>query len=197
MSQFCFDDAGQALNKLKTSAGGLSVTEARARLEKFGKNELDKGKSAGIVKLFFSQFKDFMTLLLIAAAAVSGLIAFLSKDKNDLTDTFIILAIIFLNAIVGTIQQYRADKAIENLKKLSAGTCKVRRERREFVIPCENFADVSGVDAFAVIVGEDLSKIFTEFGLRHFFIVHSSSAVFLFDGFKNLFQRNVALGGVD
>ncbi len=137
MSQFCFDDAGQALNKLKTSAGGLTVTEARTRLEKFGKNELDKGKSAGIVKLFFSQFKDFMTLLLIAAAAVSGLIAFLSKDKNDLTDTFIILAIIFLNAIVGTIQQYRADKAIENLKKLSAGTCKVRRERREFVIPCE------------------------------------------------------------
>ena len=78
-----------------------------------------------------------MTLLLIAAAAVSGLIAFISQDANDLTDTFIILAIILLNAVVGTIQQYRADKAIENLKKLSAGTCKVRRERREYVIPAE------------------------------------------------------------
>ena len=64
------------------------------------------------------------------------MIAFLSKDKNDLTDTFIILAIIFLNAVVGAVQQFRADKAIENLKKLSAGTCKVRRDRKEYVIPC-------------------------------------------------------------
>ena len=75
-----------------------------------------------------------MTVLLIVAAAVSGLIAFLSRDKNDLTDTFIILAIIFLNALVGTIQQYRADKAIENLKKLSASACKVRRDGKETVI---------------------------------------------------------------
>ncbi|MDE7330116.1 MAG: calcium-translocating P-type ATPase, PMCA-type, partial [Clostridia bacterium] len=137
MANYCFEEAGQTLNKLKTSPNGLSAAEAKARLEKYGLNELEKGKSSGIVKLFFAQFKDFMTILLIAAAAVSGLIAFLSKDKNDLTDTFIILAIIFLNAIVGAIQQYRADKAIENLKKLSAGTCKVRRERKEYVIPCE------------------------------------------------------------
>lgn len=136
MANYCFEEAGQTLNKLKTSANGLSVAEARVRLEKYGLNELEKGKSAGFLKLFFSQFKDFMTVLLIAAAAVSGVIAFLSKDKNDLTDTFIILAIIFLNAVVGAVQQFRADKAIENLKKLSAGTCKVRRDRKEYVIPC-------------------------------------------------------------
>ncbi len=136
MANYCFEEAGQTLNKLKTSANGLSVTEARVRLEKYGLNELEKGKSTGFLKLFFSQFKDFMTVLLIAAAAVSGVIAFLSKDKNDLTDTFIILAIIFLNAVVGAVQQFRADKAIENLKKLSAGTCKVRRDRKEYVIPC-------------------------------------------------------------
>ncbi|MDE6585190.1 MAG: calcium-translocating P-type ATPase, PMCA-type [Clostridia bacterium] len=135
MANFCFEEAGQVLNKLKTDAGGLSLQEASSRLSTYGYNEIERGKSAGIFKLFFSQFKDFMTLLLIAAAAVSGLIAFLSKDSHDLTDTIIILAIIFLNAVVGTIQQYRADKAIENLKKLSAGTCKVRRERKEFVIP--------------------------------------------------------------
>lgn len=136
MANYCFEEAGQTLNKLKTSANGLSVAEARVRLEKYGLNELEKGKSTGFLKLFFSQFKDFMTVLLIAAAAVSGVIAFLSKDKNDLTDTFIILAIIFLNAVVGAVQQFRADKAIENLKKLSAGTCKVRRDRKEYVIPC-------------------------------------------------------------
>ena len=137
MGNFCFEEAGQTLNRLKSSKEGLSMAEANARLTKYGKNELEKTKSAGPIKLFFSQFKDFMTLLLIAAAAVSGLIAFFSKDKNDLTDTVIILVIIFLNAIVGTVQQYRADKAIENLKKLSAQSCKVRRDGKEIVIPCE------------------------------------------------------------
>lgn len=137
MANYCFEEAGQTLKKLKTSPAGLSGREAAERLAKYGKNELEKGKNTGILKLFFSQFKDFMTVLLIVAAAVSGLIAFLSKDKNDLTDTFIILAIIFLNALVGTVQQYRADKAIENLKKLSANTCKVRRDNREIVIPNE------------------------------------------------------------
>lgn len=135
MANYCFEDAEQTLKKLKTSAEGLGGQDAAARLESYGKNELEKGKSAGIVKLFFSQFKDFMTILLIVAAAVSGLIAFLSKDRNDLTDTFIILAIIFLNALVGTVQQFRADKAIENLKKLSASTCKVRRDGKELIIP--------------------------------------------------------------
>ena len=137
MGNYCFEETGQTLARLKTSAEGLSQTEAAARLEKYGKNALEKGKSAGFLRLFFSQFKDFMTILLIAAAAVSGLIAFLSKDKNDLTDTVIILVIIFINALVGAIQQFRADKAIENLKKLSAAFCKVRRDNKEFVIPCE------------------------------------------------------------
>ena len=137
MDNFCFDEVSQAFGKLKTSSDGLSRTEAAARLEKYGKNQLEQGKAISPIKLFFAQFKDFMTILLIVAAAVSGVIAFISKDKNDLTDTVIILLIIFLNALVGTIQQYRADKAIENLKKLSASFCKVRRENKEFVVPSE------------------------------------------------------------
>lgn len=128
MQNFCFTDIGQTLKTLNSRADGLSREEAQARLKEHGLNELDKGKKSGIIKLFFSQFKDFMTVLLIIAAAVSAVIAFLSQDKNDLTDTFIILAIIFMNAVVGTIQQYRADKAIENLKKLSSGTAKVMRD---------------------------------------------------------------------
>ena len=137
MKNYCFEEVDGVLKSLKTDRRGLRLDEAETRLKNYGLNEIEKTKSAGIVRMFFSQFKDFMTLLLIAAAAVSGLIAFLSKDKNDLTDTFIILAIIFMNAVVGTIQQYRADKAIENLKKLSANTCKVRRDGRETTLPCE------------------------------------------------------------
>ncbi len=134
MDNFCFTDAGQALKTLNTSLNGLSGEEASARLAKYGKNELDKGKKTGIIKLFFSQFKDFMTLLLIIAAAVSAVIAFISKDSGDLTDTFIIISIIFLNAVVGTVQQFRADKAIENLKKLSACSVKVRRDGKETTV---------------------------------------------------------------
>ncbi len=134
MQNFCFSDVGQTLKTLNSSRDGLSDEEAASRLKTYGSNAIDGGKRAGILKLFFAQFKDFMTILLIAAAAISAVIAFISKDSNDLTDTFIILAIIFLNAMVGTIQQYRADKAIENLKKLSACSVKVRRGGRETTV---------------------------------------------------------------
>ena len=134
MDNFCFTDVGQTLKKLNTAKDGLLQKEAEDRLKVYGKNELEKGKRAGIVKLFFSQFKDFMTLMLIAAAAVSAVIAFISKDTRDLTDTFIILTIIFMNSVVGTVQQYRADKAIENLKKLSSCSVKVRRGGKETTV---------------------------------------------------------------
>ena len=137
MQNFCFEDKEQVLKALNTDRNGLSEAEAKNRLVAYGKNVIENGKSAGVLRLFISQFSDFMTILLIIAAAVSGVIAFISKDKNDLTDTFIILFIILLNALVGTIQQFRADKAIENLKKLSASTCKVRRGGAEKIIPCE------------------------------------------------------------
>lgn len=134
MQNFCFTDSALALKKLNSTIDGLSEEEAAARVKTYGENVIERGKKAGLIKLFLSQFKDFMTLLLIAAAAVSAVIAFISKDSNDLTDTFIILAIILLNAVVGTVQQFRADKAIENLKKLSACTVKVRRGGKECTV---------------------------------------------------------------
>lgn len=138
MQNFCFEDKKQVLKELDSDINGIDQQEAEKRLNAYGKNVIESGKNAGVFKLFISQFSDFMTVLLMVAAAVSGIIAFISKDKSDLTDTFIILSIIFLNALVGTIQQFRADKAIENLKKLSASVCKVRRGGEEKVIPCED-----------------------------------------------------------
>lgn len=138
MQNFCFEDTAQVLKELGVDKSGLPEAEAAKRLQRYGKNVIEKGKSAGIIRLFFSQFTDFMTILLVAAAVVSGLIAAISKDASDLTDTIIILSIILLNAVVGTVQQFRADKAIENLKKLSASTCKVRRDGTEKIIQCED-----------------------------------------------------------
>ena len=125
----------EALKALKSSEGGLSQEEAVRRLEKFGKNELKEGKRRSIPVLFFAQFKDLMTLILVAAAVLSGVLAYVTGDKSELTDTAILLFIIVLNAAVGVVQQYRADSAILKLKKLSTATAKAVRGGRVHVIP--------------------------------------------------------------
>ncbi|MDE6557930.1 MAG: cation-translocating P-type ATPase, partial [Clostridia bacterium] len=140
-----FADTGKdsALSQLGSSERGLSGEEVAKRQQQYGKNALKEKKRTSVVGLFFSQFGDVMTILLIAAACISAVIAFISGEKSDLADTSIIGAIIFLNAIVGTIQQYRADKAIEGLKKLSSQTARVRRD-----------GEVIEVDATELTVGD-------------------------------------------
>lgn len=118
-------DPGDVFDELKTSASGLSGEEAKKRLAQCGENSLKSQKKTSWIMLLLMQFTDLMTLLLVGAAAVSGVIAAITRDGSDLVDTFIIIFIIFLNAIVGFIQQYRADKAIEKLKKC-------RKEKRGF-----------------------------------------------------------------
>ena len=97
---------------LHSTLSGLTITEVNARLEKYGPNALKETKKAPPWLLFLHQFKDFMILILIAAAILSGIM-------GDLTDTIIILVIILLNAIVGFVQEFRAEKALEALKKMS------------------------------------------------------------------------------
>ncbi|MCI8499472.1 MAG: cation-translocating P-type ATPase [Clostridia bacterium] len=129
--------AEQTLEKIKSKASGLSSEEARARLEKNGRNVFKEGKKRSKIALFFAQFKDLMTIILVLAAFLSAVLAFLTKDKNELVDTGILLFIILLNAVVGFLQQYRADKAIENLKKLSTCEAKVVRDGKLIVIDAE------------------------------------------------------------
>lgn len=124
-----------ALKALKSSEGGLTQEEAERRLAAFGRNELKEGKRRSIPALFFAQFKDLMTLILVAAAVLSGVLAYVTGDRSELTDTAILLFIIVLNAAVGVVQQYRADSAIEKLKKLSTATAKAVRGGRVCVLP--------------------------------------------------------------
>lgn len=119
--------ADAALTELQTSELGLGEAQAAARLEEFGENTLRTKKRAGALRLFLAQFKDFMTILLICAAAISAVIAYITGDAHELADTAILLVIIFLNTFVGFIQQYRADNAIEKLKSLSV--CRVKAVR--------------------------------------------------------------------
>lgn len=107
--------------EFKSQKEGLSVSEAEKRIREFGPNALQEKKKRPAWLLFLAQFKDFMILILAAAAVISGIV-------GDLTDTIIILVIILLNAILGFVQEFRAEKAMESLKKLTETQTKVIRE---------------------------------------------------------------------
>lgn len=98
---------------------GLSEAEARKRLEKYGPNKLHQKKQQSIAVKFFSQFADFMVLILLAAAAISFFTAVVEGEGNFI-DPIMILLIVILNAVIGTVQEFKAEKAIDALKKLSA-----------------------------------------------------------------------------
>ncbi len=114
-------------SKLHTSVEGLSSAEVQRRLSQHGYNELQEKKKIPAWLLFLHQFKDFMILILAAAAVLSGIM-------GDLTDTIIILVIILLNAIVGFIQEYRAEKAMDALKKMTVTQAHVIREGKPSII---------------------------------------------------------------
>jgi Ca2+-transporting ATPase len=108
-------------DELLSSPKGLSLVEARKRLEKYGLNVLKETKKKTPFMMLLDQFTDFMILVLIAAAIISGII-------GELSDTIAIVVIVVLNAIVGFVQEYRAERAMAALKKMAAQTATVIRE---------------------------------------------------------------------
>jgi Ca2+-transporting ATPase len=110
---------------------GLSDSEAKTRIQEYGPNALEEKKKKPTWVLFLAQFKDFMILILAAAAVISGIV-------GDLTDTIIILVIIVLNAVLGFVQEYRAEKAMESLKKLTETQTKVLREGQTVSLPSKD-----------------------------------------------------------
>lgn len=114
--------------ELKTSSQGLSSGEAAARLKQFGPNELIEKKRKSPFRMFLDQFLDFMILVLIAAAVIAGFI-------GDLSDSIAIIVIVIVNAAIGFIQEYRAEKAMEALKKMAAPTATVLRDGQQGTAP--------------------------------------------------------------
>ena len=118
--QQTIDDVAEKLN---TSPHGLSSGEAVRRLGEYGPNELREKKKKTPFMMFLDQFKDFMILVLVAAAVISGVI-------GEPADTIAIVVIVILNAVIGFIQEYRAEQAMAALKKMSAPIAAVLREGR-------------------------------------------------------------------
>jgi len=111
----------QTFTKLKSGSSGLPLDEVTRRQLQYGKNEIQEKKKVSPWQIFIRQFFDFMILILILAAVISGYL-------GDITDTVIIIIIVFLNAIIGFYQEYKAEKAMDALKKLSALHSVVIRE---------------------------------------------------------------------
>ena len=116
---------------------GLSKKEADLRKYKFGENELSKEKNKSIWQKFLAQFSDFMVITLVIAAGISFLTSFLSKE-SDYIDTIIILVIVITNAIVGMLQESKAEKEIESLKVLSTPLSKVIRGGKVIRVPSKD-----------------------------------------------------------
>lgn len=128
MASYFNQSAEEVIRVVKSSPDGLSSLKAKERLIHYGPNELQEKKKTPPWLLFLGQFRDFMILVLVLAATLSGFM-------GDLTDTIIILIIILLNAVVGFVQEFRAGKAMDALKKMAVSQAQVIRDGRPVVLP--------------------------------------------------------------
>src|SRR3989344_568624 len=122
----------EIFDRFTTNDEGLSKQEAATRLQKYGQNKLSEKKEISSFEIFIDQFKNLLVIILLASAALTFIVyIFGEKDRDDLIEGGLILAIVIMIAVLGFIQEYRAEKAIEALKKLLAFKAKVIREGRE------------------------------------------------------------------
>ena len=127
---------------LKTNLSkGLSSAEAAERLKRDGYNEFRKVKHPSLLAKFVAQFKSFMIIVLLISAVISGVVGYMNGE--GVTDAFIILAIVIINALIGVFQENKAEKSLDALERMSAPQCKVRRD-----------GDVKVIEARELVVGD-------------------------------------------
>lgn len=116
------------LAELKSSMDGLSEAEAKARLEQYGYNKLQEGKRKGVLQVFAEQFADLLVIILIIAAIISAL-------TGGLEGTIVILAVLILNAVLGTVQHFKAQKSLDSLRAMAAPNARVMRGGQKMEVP--------------------------------------------------------------
>ena len=150
MANSYFDKTGQqVLEQLKVSEKGLDAKQAASRLEEYGPNQLAEGKKKSALMIFLEQFKDLLVVILIAAAAISAL-------SGNVESTVVILAVLLLNAVLGTVQYLKAEKSLASLKAMSAPTAKVLRDgvRKEVAGPDIVPGDIVYLEAGDLVVAD-------------------------------------------
>jgi Ca2+-transporting ATPase len=139
--------AEQVLTQLQSTAQGLSAAEAARRLTQYGKNKLAEGKKTPLWRRFLRQLADPMILVLLAAAALSGITAAYAGESP--VDVFIILFVVVLNSVLGVAQESKAETAIAALRSMAAAQSRVLRDGRLTVVPSEDLVpgDVIALEA--------------------------------------------------
>ena len=120
---------------LSTSPDGLTEADAQARLAQNGKNKLVEGKKESLLHRFFKQLAEPMTIILIVAAVISGIMAVMENEFP--ADVIIIMAVVVINAVLGVVQESKAEKAIEALQEIAAATSKVIRGGHQMTVKSE------------------------------------------------------------
>jgi len=133
MQKIYTQSAEEVLHDLGTGAEGLTSAQARDRLAKYGPNKLREAPKPTLLQRFVAQLKDPMLIILMAAAGVSALTGMLAGE-NEWAEVIIILAVVLLNAILGVIQESKAEAAIAALQTMTAATCKVLRDGRMVIL---------------------------------------------------------------
>lgn len=126
----------EVFKETSSSEKGLTSEQAQKRLEQNGKNRLEEGKKKSVIRRLLEQFADPMIIILIVAAAISGITA--AFEGGFPSDVIIILFVVILNAILGVVQESKAEKAIEALQEMAAATSKVERDGKVMQIKSED-----------------------------------------------------------
>lgn len=118
----------ELLREMNSSMKGLTAEEAKKRLEQYGYNKLQEGKRKGVLQVFAEQFADLLVVILIIAAIISAI-------TGGVEGTIVILAVLILNAILGTVQHFKAQKSLDSLKAMAAPNARVIRDGQKMEVP--------------------------------------------------------------
>lgn len=149
----------EVLQEQESSSGGLSNAQAADRLKKYGPNALVEGKKKGVLQVFLEQFKDLLVVILIVAAIISML-------SGQGESTIVIFAVLILNAVLGTVQYFKAEKSLESLKAMSSPTAKVLRGGAKVEVPSKEVVpgDIVFLEAGDLVVAD--GRVIENFSLK-------------------------------
>ena len=129
------------LESQNTTPDGLTSAEAAKRLEQHGPNKLEEGKKTPLWKRFLKELSDPMIIILIVAAVISGITAF--YEGESFTDVIIIMAVVIINAVLGVVQESKAEAAIAALQEIAAATSKVLRDGKLMTLRSEELTETT------------------------------------------------------
>ena len=149
----------ETLKAVESARTGLTSAQAAERLERFGKNALAEGKKKSGLQVFLEQFKDLLVVILLVAAVISAV-------SGNLESTIVIFAVLILNAILGTVQHFKAEKSLESLKAMSSPTAKVLRDGKRAMIPSAQIVpgDIVELEAGDMVVAD--GRILENYSLK-------------------------------